>query len=234
MVSRSLTRLSPLAPRPLLPILALILAACAEGRSEQKDVAANAPAATPDTSDERVKRADLARITGDTNATVWIVEIGDFQCPACRMWHDSTYAKVKKEFVETGKVRMAFINFPLRQHRNAVPASEGAMCAGAQGRFWEFHDRVYDTQEQWSGLADGVPFFERIATELKLDLDAYRKCVSDHVMVPMIQADYQRGVEANVRSTPSFFVGGQLLQGAHPIESFRQALGTAGAVKPEQ
>jgi protein-disulfide isomerase len=217
--------------------LASLAAACtgAEGRTEQKESAAKdaAPAAV-DTSDARVKRADLARITGDTNATVWIVEIGDFQCPACRMWHDSTYAKVKKEYVESGKARMAFINFPLRQHRNAIPASEAAMCGGAQGRFWDMHDRIYRSQEQWAGLGDAVSFFERIAGELELDMTEYRKCVSDHVMLPMIQADYQRGVDANVRSTPSFFVGGQLLQGAHPIESFRQVLSSPGAVKQEQ
>jgi protein-disulfide isomerase len=217
--------------------LALLVAACsgAEGRTEQKNSEAKSAApAVVDTSDARVKQADLARITGDTNATVWIVEIGDFQCPACRMWHDSTYAKVKKEYVETGKARMAFINFPLRQHKNAIPASEAAMCGGAQGRFWEFHDRIYDAQDEWSGLGDAVPFFERMAEALKLDMNAYRKCVSDHVMVPMIQADYQRGVEANVRSTPSFFVGGQLLQGAHPIESFRQVLSPPGGVKQEK
>jgi protein-disulfide isomerase len=217
--------------------LALLGSACsgAEGRTEQKaSEAKSAAPAVVDTSDARVRRADLARITGDTNATVWIVEIGDFQCPACRMWHDSTYAKVKQEYVTSGKARMAFINFPLRQHRNAIPASEAAMCGGAQGRFWDFHDRIYRSQEQWAGLGDAGPFFERIANELKLDMGEYRKCISDHVMVPMIQADYQRGVEANVRSTPSFFVGGQLLQGAHPIESFRQVLSAPAAPKQEQ
>ncbi len=62
--------------------------------------------------------------------------ISDFQCPYCKEFHDKTAAQVRKEFVQTGLARMAYIHFPLRIHPNAVPSAEASMCAGAQGKFW--------------------------------------------------------------------------------------------------
>ncbi len=97
---------------PLLLALAFTLAATPAGA--QKAAA-----------DSMARRADHARIEGSPTATVWLVEISDFQCPYCKMWHDSTYAAVKKEYVDTGKIRLAYVNFPLPMHKNAMPGRAG-------------------------------------------------------------------------------------------------------------
>src|SRR5471032_677453 len=82
--------------------------------------------------------ADKGRIAGSEAATTWFIMVSDFQCPFCKTWHDSTFKMIEKEYVATGKIRMAFINFPL--HTNSLPASVTAMCAAAQGKFWGTHD----------------------------------------------------------------------------------------------
>ena len=85
------------------------------------------------------ERADRGRIRGNPQAGLWIIEASDFQCPYCKMWHDSTYGSLVKDYVESGKVRLAYLNFPLSQHQNAMPAAEAAMCASVQDKFWPMH-----------------------------------------------------------------------------------------------
>ena len=199
----------------------LALAAC--GRADARS-APPPPESPAQAADPRVTRADLSRISGNPAARVWILVVSDFQCPYCKEYHDQTASLVQKEFVETGKVRLAYINFPLRQHQNAVPAAEAAMCAGAQDRFWPFHDRLFATVDQWGTSSAPGPVFESIVTGLKLDLPLFRRCMSDHIMQPMIQADYQRGVQAGVNSTPTFLIGSQRLAGNAPIAQIRAAV----------
>ena len=126
------------------------------------------------------------------NAPLWIVEVSDFQCPFCRNWHAQTYPAVMKEFVESGKVRLAYINFPIPGHKNAWPAAEAAMCAAAQGRFWPMHDELFDSQQTWEGLADPSSVFDSLATKAGVDLGQYHDCVSQHKMRALIQADIDR------------------------------------------
>lgn len=204
-----------------LAILALLFAfGCtpAEART-----AADAPTDQP-APDTRVSRADLARIEGKPSAGVWILIISDFQCPYCKEFHDVTAPQLRKEFVNTGKARLAYINFPLRIHPNAIPSAEAAMCAGAQDRFWPMHDRLFATQAEWSAVKDPQAIYSRLARDLKLDLAAFSACLRDDVMVPMIQADYQRGAGAGVKSTPSFLVGNVKIDGNAPIDAFRTAM----------
>src|SRR5438105_1480947 len=78
-------------------------------------------------------RADRGRILGDTAAQVWLIMASDFQCPFCKQWHDAKFAEIMKEYVTPGRVRLAFLNYPLQQHQNAIPAAEAAMCASVQG-----------------------------------------------------------------------------------------------------
>jgi protein-disulfide isomerase len=224
-------------PHPLAAVLALtFVAGCAasEGKSTA-EVASDAtvrPAATTASesprADSLVAMADRSRILGDSTAALWVVIVSDFQCPFCKVWHDQTFPALKKEFVDNGKVRLAYLNLPLPQHQHAQTTAEMAMCAGAQGRFWEFHDALFDSQEKWSGLPPGTLYFDSVAATAKVDQQQLRACMEAHTMRALVQADYQRAVEAKVRSTPSFFVGSQmLLQGAVPIEAFRDSLAKA-------
>jgi protein-disulfide isomerase len=177
--------------------------------------------------DPRVTRADAARIRGDANAKLWIVVVSDFQCPYCGQWERETATQVIKEFVDTGIARLAFVNFPLRQHPNALPAAEAAMCAGAQGKFWEMHDRIFQTQDEWSALPSAESFFEQAALAVGVSGPEYQACIKDHVMRPMIEADAERATTGGAGSTPTFFVGDQVIAGAEKIGAFRAAVAKA-------
>jgi protein-disulfide isomerase len=174
-------------------------------------------------------RADKSRIQGDSNAKYWIVEISDFQCPYCKMWHDSTYATIKREFIATGIARMAYVNYPIQSHVNAVPAARAAMCAGAQDKFWAMHDALFDTQKDWAELKDPMPKFETFAQRIGVKLPEYRACTMGSVIQRLIGADRTRGITAGVNSTPYFFVGNaevgnEAIRGAAPAQAFRDAM----------
>ena len=179
------------------------------------------------TQDSDGVRADLARIQGNPKAAVWVIEVSDLQCPYCKQWHDETYKAFRDEFVRTGKVRLAYVNFPLAQHQYAWPAAEAAMCAGAQGKFWEMHDALFDTQLKWEAMPSAATFFDSLASAQGVDIARWRQCVQSGKMKPWIQADHDRAQTAGVVSTPSFIIGDRLLAGAQPIEQFRLAIDSA-------
>ena len=172
-------------------------------------------------------KADLARIQGNPNAPVWVIEISDFQCPYCKQWHDETYRSFRDEFVRTGKVRLAYVNFPLAQHQYAWPAAESAMCAGAQGKFWEMHDALFNTQLKWEALPSPAAFFDSLARAQGVDAARWRQCVQSGKMKSWIQADHDRAQTAGAASTPSFMIGDKILAGAQPIAELRRAIDSA-------
>jgi protein-disulfide isomerase len=170
------------------------------------------------------ERADHGRIMGNGKAGLWIVEASDFQCPYCKMWHDSTYGPLVRDYVKTGKAQLAYLNFPLSQHQNALPAAEAAMCASAQNKFWPMHDSLFSSQERWESLPNGMPVFDSTAARIGVSMPEWRDCVAKHLTRPLIEADYERSRSAGVKSTPTFFVGDQLLAGFQPYPFFRQAV----------
>ena len=195
------------------------------GATTRKDTAVVASGAAAKDSDG--VRADLARIQGNPNAPVWVIEVSDFQCPYCKQWHDQTYQTFRDEFVRTGKVRLAYVNFPLAQHQHAWPAAESAMCAGAQGKFWEMHDALFNTQSRWETLPAPASFFDSLARAQGVDVTRWRQCVQSGKMKSWIQADHDRAQAAGAGSTPSFMIGDKLLVGAQPIEELRRAIDSA-------
>ena len=217
-----------------LAIFALALA-CApangsnqsESRTTTRTDTATVPAALAPPADSDATRADLARIQGSPTAALWVIEVSDFQCPYCKQWHDQTYKKLRDEYVTTGKVRLAYVNFPLAQHAHARPAAEAAMCAGAQGKFWEMHDALFTSQANWENLPSAAAYFESLAKSTGVDLARWRDCVRSGKMKAWIQADHDRAEAAGAASTPSFMIGDRILIGAQPIESLRSAIDSA-------
>src|SRR5256886_5726991 len=133
-------------------------------RAETTAVASRAP------TDSNITRADLARIQGSSTAPLWVIEVSDFQCPYCKQWHDQTYNAFLEQYVKTGKVRLAYVNFPLVSHVYAWPAAESAMCAGAQGKFWPMHDGLFATQTHWEATSTPMVVFDSLAQANGLDM----------------------------------------------------------------
>ena len=178
------------------------------------------PAAAP--TDSISAKADLGRIRGAESAPIWLIEVSDFQCPFCKQWHDETFAKIDKEFVQTGKVRLAYYNHPIASlHPNAHAASEAAMCASVQGKFWDLHESLFISQAKWAGLQNPVSVFDSLATAAGVNAAAWRSCMTSHATAALIEADLDRSGKSGAKSTPTFFIGKAKIEGAYPADSFR-------------
>jgi protein-disulfide isomerase len=225
-------RRAPLARAAVLLAVIAVSIACGRGDQPRSALAASTPASASRAKADSalLARADDGRTAGRADAKVWLIEISDFQCPYCRQWHDSTYPAIRREYVDAGKVRMAYVNLPLNSHRHALPAAEAAMCAAAQGKFWPVHDGIFESQDAWHDDADPMPAFTGVAERAGVDMTAWRECVQSHATRPLIDADAERATRSGIQSTPSFIVGNQLIAGAYPVDVFRQVLDTALAV----
>jgi protein-disulfide isomerase len=214
-----------------LSIAAAAMAILACSPSQSAPPAAANPAAAPAASaapaaqqDPLVTAADHGRIEGDANAKTWLIVASDFQCPFCKQWHDESFKAVYDEYVRPGKIKVAYVNYPLAQHQHAMATAEAAMCASAQGKFWQYHEALFATQKEWESLPTPAAVLDSIAGAVGLDKAAWKQCVQSGKLKPLIMADRDRAAAAGVQSTPSFLIGDRVLLGVQPMEILRAAL----------
>ena len=155
---------------------------------------------------------------GKENAKVTIVEFSDFQCPFCSRGAD-TVTQLKKKY--GNKIRVAFKHFPLPMHKEAVPASEASMCVNEQNtdKFWKYHDLLFKNQDKLDNAS-----LEKYAKDVGADTKKFKECFDSGKYKEFVQKDMQQGEKLGVRSTPTFFVNGQLISGAVPIENFSEII----------
>jgi len=166
-----------------------------------------------------------ARTKGSPNAPITVLEASDFQCPYCRVFWEETLPLLQKEYIDTGKMKLVFLNLPLTSiHPNAAAAAQFALCAAAQNRFWPVHDLLYQYQDQWAPLADPSAYFSGLAETAELDRGKLQECLQDPSIRDAIQLEAERNFQAGIRSTPSFVINGLLLEGAQPIGVWRPVL----------
>lgn len=194
-------------------------------------LALGAAAASPHVAGSRQDPLLAARTRGSATAPVTIYEMSDFQCPWCARFFRETLPALDREYIRTGKARLIFVNLPLAIHRNAAPAAELAMCAAAQGRFWEVHDLLFRHQERWSNLPEPGTYFLGLADSAGADRDRMVTCLRNAEMREVVRQDAVGAYRSGARSTPSFYIEGGLLSGAQPIEVFRQVLDSIIAAK---
>jgi protein-disulfide isomerase len=171
---------------------------------------------------------------GNPNAPVEVTEFGDFECPACGRFAVVTEPDVRKNYVNTGKVLWRFIDFPLNGHQNTWPASRAAACADEQGKFWEFHDALYNTQDQWNGEATNNPdkVMKQIGKQLGLDASKFDDCVDNKKTQAKVQAHWQLAMNRHVEQTPTFVVGDRQFAGIASYDDFAKILDSALAKAP--
>lgn len=143
-------------------------------------------------------------IKGDVEAPITLVEYSDFQCPACRLYS----ATVKGVIEANPDVRLVYRHFPLDQHENARVAAAAAESAGKQRKFFEFHDMLFENQDDWGPSKEAEKKFVEYAQKLKLNVDAFKKDMASKEIKDAIEADYQSGIQFGVDSTPSFYLDG--------------------------
>lgn len=156
-------------------------------------------------------------IQGPANAPVTLTEYGDYQCPYC----GEAYSIVKQLQQKVGNnLRFVFRNFPLSQiHAHAEVAAEAAEAAGAQNKFWEMHDYLYEHQDKLA-----PPQLIAAAKQLGLDVERFTDDLNQHAYAERVREDFLSGVRAGVNGTPTFFINGVRHDGAWDLDSLSEAI----------
>ncbi len=159
---------------------------------------------------------------GDANAPVTIIEFSDYECPFCARFYSQTLSMLEREYIDTGKVKFIYRDFPLSNHANAQKAAEATEAAkelGGNDAFWEMHNKIFENQR-----AITTEDLKKYAREIGLNGAQFDNILDTSKYRNEVLEDFQDGVEAGVQGTPTFFINGKMLAGAQPFEAFQQVI----------
>jgi protein-disulfide isomerase len=166
-------------------------------------------------------------VLGDANAPVTIIEFGDYQCPSCRMFWKDVEPRLKKEYIDTGKAKLVFRDFPIVEiHPEAMIASIAVECAGSQRQYWQYHDKIF--REQYN-RGDGVirlkdTDLKKWATDIGLDAALFATCLDSRRYRDEVAHDKADGDAVGIQGTPTFFINGRVIGGAQPYPVFKRVI----------
>ncbi|MFB5612783.1 MAG: DsbA family protein [Nitrosarchaeum sp.] len=162
-------------------------------------------------------------IIGDPSAQITILEWGDYQCTFCYKFHQSTLNIIKRDFIETGKVKLVFKDFPLNGP-DSVLAAEASYCAQDQEKYWQYHNELY---KNWGGERTGWitrDSLEQFATTINLNLNKFNECLDEHKYLEKVNQLHEFGSKIGIDATPSFLIFNNekiiKIRGNQPLEVF--------------
>lgn len=176
------------------------------------------PDPAPDTTD--YVNGDTDPYRGPENAQVTIEEYSDYQCPAC-LYAEAALPQLLDAYPT--QVRLIFNDYPLSIHGNARAAAEAAQCAYLQGKFWDYHDRLFADQNIWSGQSktEFGATLKKYASDLSLDQTKFDRCLDDSEQAPAVSRDVNEGNQRKINSTPTFIVNGVHHVGGKSLEEWK-------------
>ncbi len=163
--------------------------------------------------------ANARHFYGDSNAPVTVVEFGDFNCGYCGKWARETLPLINENYVKTGKVRVAYVHYPILG-ADSMTAAEAAECAALQDQFWGYHLKLYDSQ----GMGFTQENLVKLAGDMGLDTTRFESCLADFPDRMALDDDIRLAQVMGVRGTPAFLVNGIPLAGAYPYEDFEKII----------
>jgi len=166
---------------------------------------------------------------GDEDAPVTIVEFSDFQCPFCGRFYEQTLPSIIENYVDTGKVKFVYRDLPLDSiHPNARSVHIAAECADEQGKFWGYHDMLFDNQSEWGRLssADLQSTLTKYASDLGLESASFEACLESDAIADEVNKDTLDAARYGATGTPAFFIGNEKdgfvrITGAQPFSAFQ-------------
>ncbi len=164
-------------------------------------------------------------VMGDKSAKVTVIEFGDFQCVFCGRFFQQTEPQMVKDYVDTKKVKFVYRDFPLDSiHAQARPAANAANCANEQGKFWEYHNKLFENQDSLDEAN-----YKIWASDLGLDTTKFNECLASNKYDSEVTKDFQDGVDAGVSGTPTLFIGSPskgyiTIVGAQPYSAVKQII----------
>jgi protein-disulfide isomerase len=215
-------------PRTKFVIIGIVCAVVAVGIAA---VAMN-PSATNTDSPKSFKLSLDTRggspVLGDISAPVTIVEFGDYQCPFCKRWNESTKPAIEKGMIETGKASLIYIDFPIISE-DSLTVHAGSYCAEEQGLYWKYHDFMYANQGHENDGWASPENIKTLASKIDgLDADLFGKCLDSGKYEKRVDDNKKIATDAGARSTPTFIIigpdGGQMIAGAQPYSTFKEII----------
>lgn len=190
-------------------------------RQQQPQPTAAAPA------QETAKISNAGFDMGSKDAPITMVEFADYQCPFCKQFQTAVFNRLKKDYIDTGKVRFISRDLPLDMHASASIGAQAARCAGDQGKFWEMRDTLMAHSDSLSPTA-----IAQFAEQMGLKMPVFQECLDRGKYLPSISADVADANAAGILSTPSFVIGrssgtsveGVKVAGAQSFEAFQKIL----------
>lgn len=170
---------------------------------------------------------DGSPIKGDKNSEITILEFGDYQCTFCFRFHQSTLKTLEKDYIDSGKVRLVFKDFPLNGP-DSVLAAEASYCAQDQGKYWEYHDELYTN---WAGEKTGWVTRDSLNTfadTVNLNLEEFNQCLDSHKYQQRVLDHQDFARQIGVDATPSFFIFNDekiiKIRGNQPLDVFKRVI----------
>jgi protein-disulfide isomerase len=177
--------------------------------------------AQPTTREEILTRlAKDGPFRGNSKAPVTLIEFSDFQCSFCRKFWQTTLPVIENKYIKTGKVKFVYRHFAILG-RQSVASALAAECAAEQGKFWEYHDRLFSNASSALAFSNGK--LKGYANELRLKSKDFNQCLDSEKYRSKVEGETGVAAYLGARGTPAFLLNGQLLVGAQPIEVFEAA-----------
>ncbi len=161
-------------------------------------------------------------VLGNSDAPVTIIEFSDYQCPFCKSFYEQTLPKIITEYIDTGKAKLVFRDFPSSLHPFAELASEGARCVREQGgdkAYYQMHNALFQSQSQLSAAT-----IEQDAQSIGYNIDS---CLKNRTYATPVENSLEAGVGVNVKGTPTFFINGVMIEGSQSYATFKAAIDDA-------
>ena len=158
-------------------------------------------------------------VKGSENAPVTMIEFSDFECPFCARFYTDALSQIQTEYIDTGKVKLAYKHLPLPFHPEAKPAALASECAREQGKFWEYHDIIFENQAML-----GTAKYKEWADQLGLDKKKFDQCFDSGKYNERIEKDLADAERAGLSGTPAFLINGKPVVGALPFQEFKTAI----------
>lgn len=174
---------------------------------------------------ERVATGE-GRVLGDPNAPVTVVEYADFQCPVCKRAESSIVSKIEEDYIVDGQVKLEFRMFPIIGDESYW-AAQAAEAARDQGKFWEYHNALFNAQGRENSGAFSYDRLVALAKDVGLDVPTFEQTLQDNTHLDAIKAEAKAASDAGVSSTPTFYVNGKKIVGAQSYDVFQKAIAEA-------
>lgn len=171
-------------------------------------------------------------IEGKKDAPVTLVEFSDYQCPFCKRTFDDTMPQLKEKYIDTGKIKHVFRDYPMPFHQNGMPAAIAANCANDQGKYWDYHNILFSKQTEWENLssnATNAKFKEYAKDIANIDASKFNSCLDSEKYKDEVDKDIADGSLYGVSGTPTFYIGNEekgytQIVGAQPLASFENII----------